>query len=136
MAAKEKGADKTADTKATAAPAESMGAQGAEVKTNPVVEPDNAGTDNSSANIDAGINGSTEKVPEVAALEDASAVPEAVSGEVVEMVTVTVPKAYSLNLDLFRKIEIKAGVQEMERAWAEHWWSKANGVTIYEPSKK
>lgn len=59
--------------------------------------------------------------------------PESVAGEVVDMVTVTVPKAFKLRIDHFREFDFKAGVQEMERSVAEHWYSKANGITIYEP---
>ena len=58
-----------------------------------------------------------------------------VAGELVDMVTATVPKAFILRLDHFREIQFKAGVQEMERAHADHWYSKANGVTIYAPNK-
>jgi hypothetical protein len=56
-----------------------------------------------------------------------------VAGEFVEMVTVTVPKEFKLQLDHFRQVIYKAGIQEMERLHAEHWWAKANGVTIYDP---
>lgn len=56
---------------------------------------------------------------------------EAVVAEAVDTVTVTVPKAFKLMLDHFHVKEFKAGVQEMERAHAEHWYSKANGVVIY-----
>lgn len=56
-----------------------------------------------------------------------------VVGEVVEMVTVTVPKAFKLRIDNFRELNIKAGVQEMEAELANHWYSKANGVEIYKP---
>ncbi len=52
------------------------------------------------------------------------------------MVTVFVPKAFVLNLDHFRKVSIPAGVQEMEKLWADHWWSKANKVEVYNPDKK
>lgn len=53
------------------------------------------------------------------------------SGEFVDMVTVVAPRAFKLRLDHFRELDIKAGVQEMERAHADHWYSKANGLTIY-----
>jgi hypothetical protein len=59
-----------------------------------------------------------------------------VVGELVDMVTATVPKAFTLRLDHFREINFKAGVQEMERSHAEHWYSKANGVMVYKPRKE
>lgn len=48
-----------------------------------------------------------------------------------ETVTVTVPKAFRLRLDPQTELQFKAGIQEMTRANAEHWYSKANGVVIY-----
>jgi len=60
---------------------------------------------------------------------------EKIEAEVVEMVTVTVPKAFKLRIDAFRELVVKAGVQEMERLHAEHWYSVANGVTVYDPKK-
>lgn len=58
-----------------------------------------------------------------------------VADELVDTVTATVPKAFILRLDHFREIAFKAGVQEMERAHAEHWYSLANGVQVYKPAK-
>ena len=57
---------------------------------------------------------------------------EPVDGEFVDMVTVTVPHDYQLRLDNFHMVQYKTGVQEMERAHAEHFYSKAHGVTIYQ----
>jgi hypothetical protein len=54
-----------------------------------------------------------------------------VADELVDTVTVTVPKAFKLRLDGHKELSFKAGVQEMEREHAEHWYSKANGVNIY-----
>ena len=54
-----------------------------------------------------------------------------VASELVDTVTVTVPKAFNLRLDNHRVIAFPAGVQEMERQHAEHWYSKAWGVVIY-----
>lgn len=65
-----------------------------------------------------------------AAVESAVAKVEA---EVVDMVTVTVPRAFKLMLDHFHTKDFKAGIQEMERSHAEHWYAKASGVEIYEP---
>lgn len=56
---------------------------------------------------------------------------EKVEVEVVEFVTVTVPRAFKLRTGVHVEREFKAGVQEMERELAEHWYSVANGVTIY-----
>lgn len=147
--AKEKGTDKTTDAKVQTVPAAPWAPVVAEVKTDPVVAPDNEATadvmDESPEGVtppaiqDAGINESTEKASEPVVIGMDLAAPETdrtISGEVIEMVTVTAPKDFKLVLDHFREVQIKAGIQEMERAWAEHWWSKANGVTIYTPSKK
>ena len=54
-----------------------------------------------------------------------------VADELVDTVTVTVPKAYKLRIDNHQLIDVAAGIQEMERSHAEHWWSKAQGVKIY-----
>ena len=57
---------------------------------------------------------------------------EPVDGEFVDMVTVTVPHDYQLRLDNFHMVQYKTGVQEMERAHAEHFYSQVHGVTIYQ----
>lgn len=49
-----------------------------------------------------------------------------------ELVTATVPKTYKLRRVDHTEETILSGVQEMPRWKAEHWWSKAMGVTIYE----
>jgi len=49
-------------------------------------------------------------------------------------VTVTVPKAFKLRISAELLVEYRAGVQQMPRVHAEHWYSKANGVSIYDPS--
>jgi len=49
----------------------------------------------------------------------------------VEMVTVIVPKAYTLTLDDGRVLLVPAGIQEMSVDNAAHWFSKAQGVTVY-----
>lgn len=58
---------------------------------------------------------------------------EEVVGELVDMVTVTVPKDYILRPEHHTELKFKAGVQQMERKLAEHWYSVANGVEIYDP---
>ena len=74
-----------------------------------------------------------ETAPEVAAPVQEAA-PEVAEGEV--MVTVSVPKAFNLTMSPSQTIRVPAGVQEMTLAQAEHWYSKAHGVSIYNPSKK
>lgn len=69
----------------------------------------------------------------VTKVEEASA---AVATEVLDMVTVTVPRAFKLALDHFHVKDFKAGVQQMERSHAEHWFAKNNGVEIYDPQAK
>ena len=57
---------------------------------------------------------------------------EVLEGELMDMVIVTVPQQFTLNLDHNSQVTYKAGVQKMERAHAEHWFSKAQGVTVFE----
>lgn len=52
-----------------------------------------------------------------------------------ELVTVTVPKMFKLRKVDHSEITVAAGVQEMPRWMAEHWWSAANGVEIYKAKK-
>lgn len=52
-------------------------------------------------------------------------------GEV--LVTATVPKAFKLRIDNHVIVDYKPGVQEMPLSHAEHWYSKANGVQVYNP---
>ncbi len=137
MAAKDKGTDKQADNTAPATPAAPWAPVVATVK-NDAPSSEKA-TESSVSEAPKNPEGIT---PPEAAVDTKVAVAKAedkvreVSGEVVEMVTVTVPHDYNLRLDHFREFKFKAGVQEMEREVAEHWYSKANGVTVYEPSKK
>lgn len=74
--------------------------------------------------------------PVVTAPEAPTPEAPAIEGEVVEYVTVTVPKAFKLRVDHFRELQFRAGVQQMEKSLAEHWYSKANGVEIYDASKQ
>lgn len=48
-----------------------------------------------------------------------------------DQVTVIVPKAFTLTMDDHSSKSFEAGVQEMDRVDAEHWFSRAQGVTIY-----
>lgn len=47
-----------------------------------------------------------------------------------ELVAVNVPRAFNLRLDYEKVKHVAAGPQRMLRADAEHWYSKANGVTV------
>ena len=50
-----------------------------------------------------------------------------------DKVTVTVLNGFELIIDHATTITIKPGIQEMEKSHADHWYSIANGVVIYEP---
>jgi hypothetical protein len=54
------------------------------------------------------------------------------TGELLHTVVVVVPKTFILNLDHHKSVTYQAGTQRMERSHADHWWSKANGVAIFE----
>lgn len=148
MAAKEKGTDKQADTGVPATPAApwaptvatvANGTASAEVSSEvPAAEApkDPEATVDVMDGSPEGMNPPTEIVDTGVAVAEPKDEIRAVVGEVIDMVTVTVPKAFNLRLDHFREFKFKAGVQEMERVVAEHWYSKANGVTIYESKKK
>lgn len=56
----------------------------------------------------------------------------AVEGELLDMVIAVVPKQFTLNLDHHKQFTYKPGTQRMERDHANHWWSVANGVTIFQ----
>lgn len=56
------------------------------------------------------------------------------STDLVEKVTVTVPKAFRLTLDNHTVVQIKEGVQDLHKFIADHWYAKAHGVAIYTPS--
>lgn len=57
-------------------------------------------------------------------------VPAATPGKTV---TVTVPRGFQLRVDDHTVVPVKPGVQEMLEEHATHWYSVANGVTIYNP---
>ena len=48
-----------------------------------------------------------------------------------DLVTVLVPKPFTLTRDGHQPIKYPAGMQEMPRMDADHWWSKVNGVEVY-----
>lgn len=52
-----------------------------------------------------------------------------------DLVTVTAPKAFTLTLDTHQKVQYGAGIQEMPREHADHWWAIANGVQQYKAKK-
>lgn len=47
-------------------------------------------------------------------------------------VTVVVPKAFTFTTDDHKQVKYGIGIQDMPRAHAEHWFSKAHGVEIKE----
>lgn len=53
-----------------------------------------------------------------------------------EEVTVVVPKDFTLTLDNRQQVQYRAGVQEMRLSHAAHWWSRAQGVKVYDPDAK
>lgn len=59
-----------------------------------------------------------------------SPVPQVPTADLGEMVTVTVPKQFTLTRDDTTPITYPIGVQKMPRKDAEHWWSKTHGVVI------
>ena len=69
----------------------------------------------------------TPEAPEAPVVEEAVA-PVADDGV---YVTVTVPKDFKLRTSHDRIVDYVAGIYEMLVEDAEHWFSKAQGVTIY-----
>lgn len=61
---------------------------------------------------------------------------EAVASDSNTTVTAIVPKAFKLNLENGGLIDYEAGVQEMPLHHASHWYSRANGVKVYDPKAK
>lgn len=51
--------------------------------------------------------------------------------DLTDTVDVYVPKAFPFTLDNHQIVEINVGVQPMPKAWASHWFVKAQGVIIY-----
>lgn len=49
----------------------------------------------------------------------------------VEMVIVSVPKAFKLRIDNFKLLEFKPGIQKVEKSIADHWYALANGMKIF-----
>lgn len=52
-----------------------------------------------------------------------------------EVVTVVNPKQFTLTVGHGNEVVIPAGTQELPRSYAEHWFSKAQGLVVYEPKK-
>jgi len=84
----------------------------------------------------------TPEAPEAPVVEEAVAPEAAPEAPVVEeavapvaddgvYVTVTVPKAFRLAVEPNKVVDYPAGICEMLIEHAEHWYSVANGVTIY-----
>lgn len=49
-----------------------------------------------------------------------------------DLVSVTVPQRFNLTLDHGVVVEYAAGIQDMPKSHAEHWYAKANGVETNE----
>lgn len=49
-----------------------------------------------------------------------------------ELVSVTVPRKFKLTKDDGMVVDIEAGIQDLPRGLAEHWYAKANGVELNE----
>lgn len=50
-----------------------------------------------------------------------------------EKILVNVPKAFILTLDDHTPIQVRVGVQKMPKTMVDHWYSKAMGVTEFDP---
>jgi hypothetical protein len=50
-----------------------------------------------------------------------------------KFVTAISPRAFTLTLDDHTKVEVQAGTQELPESIANHWYSKAHGVSVYAP---
>jgi len=55
--------------------------------------------------------------------------PMAAAADGEELVTVSVPRAFTVTLADKREVAVPAGMQELPKSIAEHWYSAANGVT-------
>lgn len=64
--------------------------------------------------------------------EAVAAQAEALANE--ERVIVHSPKAFTLTLDGHVDLHVRPGVQEMAKSVAEHWFVKAQGVKVYDPT--
>lgn len=95
-----------------------------------VTESKAAEQESSAAAAEPGGENTGAPVAPAASEEAAPAAPEEAADD--GMVTVTVPKAFTLRTDHFTEHKIKPGVQKMSREMAEHWYCKANGVEIFE----
>lgn len=84
--------------------------------------------------------------PATTSLKDSAAVVERTDGDKVslkdavtelsgEQVTVIVPHGFKLTRDSGEPMVYQAGVQEMPIEDAAHWFSRAQGVKVYDPKK-
>lgn len=64
-------------------------------------------------------------------LKSHAEVTEAAKAAASGMVTAVVPKRFELTRDHHVPVIYKAGTQKMPRSDAEHWFAKAQGVTIF-----
>lgn len=83
--------------------------------------------------------------PSTTSIQDPGDVAQFTSGEKIslagettpqEMVTVTVPEAFTLHRDDGTIGVYAAGIQEMGVDDAAHWYSRARGVKVYDPKAK
>lgn len=81
------------------------------------------------AKVAAGTETQEEADAKVSSVDDTQAL-ESVPLSETDSVIVTVPKKFALTLG-HGLMTILPGVQKMEKAIAEHWYAKANGVEIF-----
>jgi hypothetical protein len=75
-----------------------------------------------------------DKIEEVVAAAESAPAPKAKAKEKAKeksTMTVVVPKDFKLRVSHDSVVDYKAGVCEMPPEHATHWYSKANGVQIY-----
>ena len=84
------------------------------------------------ANDEPGAGGHPLEAPQTPDANAVAAVKRRPSAKDVEMVSVTVPRAFILNDDGGVKHNYGPGVQDMPRSHAEHYYAAANGVEINE----
>ena len=51
-----------------------------------------------------------------------------------DLVDVVVPKAFKLTTDGGAEVEYRPGTYPMPQSHAEHWFTRAQGVTVYVPA--
>jgi hypothetical protein len=64
-------------------------------------------------------------------VNDFTSMMESIDPAAVDQVIVESPKAFRITLDNHAVVHIKPGTQRVPRYIAEHWYAKANGMTIF-----